>query len=394
MDESLVRRFQEGDLTAVMAVRNHLRDLAGRALSAGELRVDDEDERSKMEQQAAAMAIAARPDSAVAFAREALRAALTLGIERWRREIPPAPGDHPAPALIAAIALETASLAQARLFKQHADACPACAHLLTASQHTLRAAIQTEAPAAAPPPPPAPGRSRNLAQRQADALPPSVDTLSRVMAEAAAEADEPNAKPNAKPNARPSPKQSPGRPAAASPPRRATAQTKSGLPWIPIVLVTVGVGFFAWRDAQPSDEQRAWAMAALLPAELPPTDLGARYAGTTKAAFDDMGRGGCRSAAGRLRSAARSAPQDPMLPWAEGMALVCARDGKGALLAFKQVEALGGKPFGWDWWTAQALLLDGQLELGLGRLDGLASTSHPRAAQARALAAKVRDTLY
>jgi hypothetical protein len=391
MDESLVRRFQEGDLTAVMAVRNHLRDLAGRALSAGELRVDDEDERSKMEQQAAAMAIAARPDSAVAFAREALRAALTLGIERWRREIPPPPGDHPAPALIAAIALETASLAQARLFKQHADACPACAHLLTASQHTLRAAIQTEAPAAAPPP--APGRSRNLAQRQPDALPPSVDTLSRVMAEAAAEADDTTSKPSSKPTARPAPKQSPSRPAASAP-RRARAEASSGLPWIPIVLVTLGVGFFAWRDAQPSDEQRTWATAALLPPELPPTDLGARYEGTTRAAFDDMGRGGCRSAAGRFRSAARSAPQDPMLPWAEGLALVCARDGKGALLAFKQVEALGGRPFGWDWWTAQALLLDGQLELGLGRLDGLGSTSHPRAAQARALAARVRDTLY
>ena len=389
MDESLVRRFQEGDLTAVMAVRNHLRDLAGRALSSGELRVDDEDERAKMEQQAAAMAIAARPDSAVGFAREALRAALTLGIERWRREFPPPPGDHPAPTLIAAIALETASLAQARMFKQHADACPACAHILTASQHTLRAAIQTESPA--PAPAPTPGRSRNLAQRQADALPPSVDTLSRVMAEAAADADVPQTKPSAKAT----PKQSPSRPAAAaSPPRRAQAPAKSGLPWIPIVLVTLGVGFFAWRDARPSDDQRAWAMAALLPAELPPTDLGARYEGTTKAAFDDMGRGGCRSAAGRFRSAARSAPQDPMLPYAEGLALVCARDGKGALLAFKQVEALGGKPFGWDWWTAQALLLDGQLELGLGRLDGLASTSHPRAAQARALAARVRDTLY
>ncbi|MBK7758139.1 MAG: hypothetical protein IPI35_17440 [Deltaproteobacteria bacterium] len=177
MDESLVRRFQEGDLTAVMAVRNHLRDLAGRALGAGELRVDDEDERSKMEQQAAAMAIAARPDSAVAFAREALRAALTLGIERWRREIPPPPGDHPAPALIAAIALETASLAQARLFKQHADACPACAHILTASQHTLRAAIQAEAPAAAraaarpgplSEPRPAPGRRLAPQRRHAE----------------------------------------------------------------------------------------------------------------------------------------------------------------------------------------------------------------------------------
>ncbi|MCK6524715.1 hypothetical protein L6R49_25195, partial [Myxococcota bacterium] len=198
MDESLVRRFQEGDLTAVMAVRNHLRDLAGRALSAGELRVDDEDERAKLEQQAAQMAIAARPDSAVAFAREALRAALTLGIERSRKEIPPPPGDHPAPPLIAAIALETASLAQARLFKQHADTCPPCAHLLTASQHTLRAAIQAESPA--PPPPP---RSKNLAQRQNEALPPSVDTLSRVMAEAAAEADEPAAKPSARPAAKP-----------------------------------------------------------------------------------------------------------------------------------------------------------------------------------------------
>lgn len=390
MDESLVRRFQEGDLTAVMAVRNHLRDLAGRALSVGELRVDDEDERAKLEQQAAAMAIAARPDSAVAFAREALRAALTLGIERWRREIPPPPGDHPAPTLVAAIALETASLAQARLFKQHADTCPPCAHILTASQHTLRAAIQTESPTA-PAPTPSPARSKNLAQRQAEALPPSVDTLSRVMAEAAAETDEPASKPNSKPGARPSPKQAPSR--AAAPPRRAGAEAKSGVPWIPIALVALAVGFFAWRDAQPSAEQRAWAMAALLPPELPPTDLGARYEGTTKAAFDDMGRGGCRSAAGRFRSAARSAPQDPMLPWAEGMALVCSRDGKGALLAFKQVEALGGKPFGWDWWTAQALLLDGKLELGLGRLDGLGSTSHPRAAQARALAASVREKL-
>ncbi|MCK6522665.1 hypothetical protein L6R49_14640, partial [Myxococcota bacterium] len=172
------------------------------------------------------------------------------------------------------------------------------------------------------------------------------------------------------------------------------AQPASSTPWLPIALVALGVGFFAWRDAQPSEEQRAWAVAALLPAELPPTDLGARYSGTTKAAFDEMGRGSCRSAAGRLRSAARSAPQDPMLPWAEGMALVCARDGKAALLAFKQVESLGGRPFGWDWWTAQALLLDGQLELGLGRLDGLASTSHPRAGQARTLAAKVRDRLF
>lgn len=386
MDESLVRRFQEGDLTAVMAVRNHLRELAGRALGAGELAVKDEDERAKLEQQAAQMAIAARPDNAVAFAREALRAALTLGIERARREIPPPPGDHPAPPLIAAIALETASLAQARLFKQHADACPPCAHLLTAAQHTLRAAIHAEAPAA----PAAPVRSKNLAQRSAESLPPSVDTLSRVMAEAAAEADEPAARPGPRPAAK-GPAAAP-RP-AASPPRRAPAQATGGVPWLPIALVTLGVAFFAWRDAQPTDEQRAWAMAALLPPELPPTDLGARYEGTTKAAFDELGRGSCRSAAGRLRSAARSAPQDPMLPWAEGMALVCARDGKGALLAFRQVETLGGKPFGWDWWTAQALLLDGQLELGLGRLDGLAATTHPRAAQARALAARVRDTL-
>ena len=162
------------------------------------------------------------------------------------------------------------------------------------------------------------------------------------------------------------------------------------MPWLAIlagVALIVGV---VWR-VQPSEEQKTWARAALLPDELPPSARAELYSGPSKRAISQLADGNCRESATTLHLQAKGSG-DPYLHWYEAVAWVCARDGAQALTALDQVTALADSelPWGYAWWRAQALVLEGQDAEALALLDELAGSKHPRAGDAAGLATRIR----
>jgi predicted Zn-dependent protease len=153
-------------------------------------------------------------------------------------------------------------------------------------------------------------------------------------------------------------------------------------------LVAGGV----WWKAQPSEQQKVWHMQTLMPGELPPPGRAHLYETRTQRSIEDAADGDCRQAGNKLRSASASDPDDYWLSYYEGMAWVCDGDGERALEAFAKVDAATTDvPWGFTWWYGQALLLDLRVDEGLQVLDSLGASNHPRADDARQLAARVRN---
>lgn len=153
------------------------------------------------------------------------------------------------------------------------------------------------------------------------------------------------------------------------------------------IAVLAGV---VWR-VQPSDEQRVWAQAELLSEELPPSARADLYSGPSKRAISQLRDGDCRDSATTLHLQAKGS-SDAYLHWYEGVAWVCARDGAKAIEALDRVSSLAGAdvPWGYSWWRAQALVLEGDNIQALVLLDELARSSHARAGDASALAGRIR----
>lgn len=354
MDEALFARLKAGDPTARTPVRNQVRSLAARVLSAPQWRITDQSARSEMERAAANDALASKAGSAVELTVEAMAQAAGSGL-RWLRSRDGVRGDHPDPDLMARVALETASAAQAMRLNQHLEGCPSC----TAHMQSGRAALRLAASAQLSVPKPAPA--------PAPAAPPLSPELRRKPSEA-----------------KPKPK--------AKPKRRRPAPKKKDAPklWPALVVVALVAVGIVWK-VQPSAEERIWMAASVLPNELPPTEHASDYTGEVRDTILGRGDGNCEAAAARLRVESRKAPNDMYLAYYQGLANVCLRNGTEAVSSLRKVNDMSADlPWGFEWWWAQALVLDGSTDDALATLDALAGSRHGRADDAAALAAELR----
>ena len=360
MDDQLLQRFRDGDPGATVSLRNQLRTIAARVLSAPQWGLQDSGMLAALERKAAQAALASGADAAIALTEEVLVQAGAEGIELLRSREPLVGEGHPAAVDIARVASNTASAIQHARVESHNQDCKRCTHHLEILKAALRAATTVQPRPAQPSPAQAgPGRGP--------------------------------ARPRSKP--KPSEPRTARRRGGASKPGSAKlgAEEKPGLPWLAILASVAVLAGAIWR-VQPSDEQRTWARAELLPVELPPSARANLYRGPAKRAISQLEDGNCRDSATTLHLQAKGT-NDPYLHWYEGVAWVCARDGAKALEAMAQVSSLAGTdvPWGYNWWRAQALVLEGEDAKALVLLDQLAGSRHARGRDASALAGRIRD---
>lgn len=89
----------------------------------------------------------------------------------------------------------------------------------------------------------------------------------------------------------------------------------------------------------------------------------------------------------------RGDPEDWNLRYLEGLAYVCSHDGPNAFEALRDVNdnvQYDELPWGFDWWYAQALVLDLQIGDALWELERISESDHPRGKDAANLASRVR----
>lgn len=354
MDKELISRFRSGDPIARTAMRNHLRAVAARVLLSPQWRFDVK-ARTQLEKEAAAIALGCPAPDAVGFAVAALDAASLKGLERLRKA-EGLVGNHPEPSLLVAVALETASAAQARQLDAHLADCASC----TGHLEVVRVGLRTAASANRAADVPAPAAKQTLEQK-ADAPAPS----------------------------RPKPTRGKKR-------RQQKQEAAFEIPWTPFVIGGLVIMAGLWWNGRLSPDQEIWKAASMLPDELPPTAMASQYSGATAEAILNMGSGDgdCRASASKLHMAFSREPDDYDLRYLEGLAHICAHNGPEAYLALQDVNdnvEFDELPWGFDWWYSQALVLDLQVENALWELDRIAGSDHPRSRDAGKLARDLRD---
>lgn len=371
MDVELIGRMLEGDPQATLAVRNHLRTVATRVLTAPQWGLHEGPELTRAEQDSAAEAITHRPATPVTLAVATMASASRIALEKVRHREGHSGTEHPDARLVVALALQTASAAQANNLKAHIERCAVCRRHMEMTQHAVKSAASATAAAE---------HVRPAGGDEAPTKP--ADRAQQSMEEAMQAALSAEEGPAAR-------AQKPSRP---RPPRREPKGSFAGL--VPLALVLVAVSFFAWRSNELSPEEATWLVGSLLPPELPPTSRAEQYGGMAREGLLAMREGDCREAANRLKSAVKRDPDDLYLRYYEGLAYVCQRKGPEAVEALREVQARASEPpFGLAWWLGQAQLLSGDIDDGLSTLDVLAASQHPRADQARDLAEAVRTQL-
>lgn len=360
MDDQLLQRFRDGDPGATVSLRNQLRTIAARVLSAPQWGLQDSGMRAGLEREAAQASLASGANAAIALTEEVLVHAGAQGIELLRSREPLVGEGHPAAVEIARVASDTASAVQHARLESHNQDCKRCTQHLEILKTALRAATTAQPHPAAPRP----------AQASPDRGPARVRSKPRPSGPRSARRRDGASKPGA---------------------AKLGAEKGPGLPWLAILGSVAVLAGAVWR-VQPSDEQRTWARAELLPVELPPSARANLYRGPAKRAISQLGDGNCRDSAITLHLQAKGT-DDPYLYWYESVAWVCARDGAKALEAMGQVSSLAGTdvPWGYSWWRAQALVLEGEDGKALVLLDELAGSRHARAGDASALAGRIRD---
>ena len=373
MDDLLVQRFKSGDPAALTAMRNQLRAMAARVLSAPQWDLDAT-RRQTLERESAGEAMDASSKDAVQYVVGAMLAAGKRGISWLRKRDGLKEDEHPDRAVVVGVALQTASANQKLQLEEHFKECKSCQVHFDIAQEAIRGAANAQKAAAAAAPAPAPAPEQDLAE------------YARQRARQGQPAKAPHKKSSASQ-------------AAAERKKKAAARRRKRMPaggsFLPLVVLGVLLAAGILWKQQPTEEQRVWLVASLLPVELPPAGRADQYEGTVRTAILTASQDGeCRSAGNKLHIASKSAPDDLWLRYYEGMAFVCARDGRRAVEALEAVDAATTDlPWGFTWWLGQAYLLDLQTEQGLSVLDGLANSKHRRAEDARQLAARVRNTL-
>ncbi len=364
MDELLVQRFKSGDAAAVTAMRNQLRAMAARVLSSPRWEFDTA-ERQELEREAALQGLNTIAKTAVQYVFVVLRAAGKRAIVRLREREGLRGEGHPDPVVMANVAMGTAKEGQKEVLEEHFEDCPHCRLHYDILEEAIRGATKAQQAAQTVVPVPAPAPTTPQAPRPTSPKPPRPKRRNK-----GAEAKRRKARRK----------------------RRLRAKPKSG-GLIPLLILAAAVAAGIWHQLQPTEEQQRWTMAGLLPDELPPASRADKYEGTVKRSIQSAASGDCRSAGNKLHIASKKAPDDLWLHYYEGMAYVCARDGRKAVLALEYVDGMTTDlPWGFTWWLGQAYLLDLQVEQGLVVLDSLGASSHPRAGDARQLAVRVRKT--
>jgi hypothetical protein len=354
MDDELFQRFQDGDPEALTALRNQLRSVAARVLMAPQWSLNDVQLVRRLEQQAALAALDCGANNRVDFARAAMLNATVRSIEHVRHR-DALPVSRLSAELLAKVAMETASRPQQEEANKLLEDSAADRRLLETARSALRTAAMAQV-----------------------ALPP------RQPAKTA-----------------PRPKRKPIRPVTAA--RRATKKRRlspkksesGGLRAIaPFVVIAVVFGTLGYSRLAPEPEPVEVTIAWLLPQETPPTGRANELSGLAKEAVLNLRKGRCDQSADRLHMEFRKNSDNLWVRYYEGLAWVCSRNGLKAMEALRDVQKeMEEPPFGLEWWLAQAQLLAGDLAAGLGTLDALSGTEHPRAVQAAALARAIREQL-
>ncbi len=356
MDDALFQRFKSGDPQARTAMRNQLRSVAARVLLAPQWRLTDVEQVRRLEQEVAKQALAHEGDSPVAYATVAMELAAVRCIDVVRQR-DAHPVSNLTADLLARVAMETAS-------RREVDQANELLADSTVNQRlldTVRSALRTAAKAQAAHPP-----------REAPADAPAPRKSARPARAVTA--------------------------ARTAQPRRRLPKKKSesgGLKALmPFAIVALVFGLLGYQRWAPKPEPVEVTIAWLLPQELPPTARADELEGLAREAVLALRKGRCDQAADRLHMEFRKNSEALWIRYYEGLAFVCARDGLKALEALRDVELrMEEPPFGLVWWLAQAQLLSGDLAAGLGTLDALTGSEHPRAVQAAELARVIREDL-
>jgi len=347
MDEELYRRFLNGDPAAITGVRNHMRAIATRVLSAPQWGMEDGPARREQERSIAAKAMASPAENVVGAATEVMRIATAMGLkEIRRREV--LTQDHPDVELMACHVLQILGDSARAEIEEHLNQCPTCFRHVTSAGAALRTAVSAQ----------------------------------------------PTSQPKPKAFQKPEQAPTPRRPRQAPPPRRKRPDLSALTQILPLVALVVGMTAYWWQRQPDSHVLLQAKIAHMLPAELPPSARAWELKGTAKEAVKALGQGRCDYTARRLGIANQKNPDNVLIQYYLGLAHVCLRDGPKARKSLSWVkEEAEAPPFGLAWWLAQAQLLDGGIDEGLATLDSLAKREHPRAAYARELAQQIRSEL-
>ena len=367
MDEALLERYRQGDPGAAMALRNHLRAIASRVLDAPQWGIDSPAERRRLELDVAELVMGSGASDIVGLAALTLAEASERGLEAMRVAQTHVGGDHVPARHLVRLSMEDSPSPQMRGFLKHITDCKACARDVQMVQEVLRSATSARAVTPVPRVPAPEGEASS-----------THNLKPKPQAAGAGRAPTRDGKPPPRPRIE------------TTPP---TISMGAILGPLAAIIVVVGItGWFWYTNSEPERKiADAATYVALLPTEAPPSGQADQLDGPARDAVVQLGKGNCRAAADRLLTEGLRDPDNLWLRYYEGLAFVCVRDGTRARSALEHVDGLGKRPFGYLWWLAQARLIDGDVEAALRALDELgADSEHPRAADARALASRIR----
>jgi len=361
MDDALVARWREGDPTATTAVRNGIRTVAERMLGHTTLRgvtstkarkvAEDEGQRREVTADIAREVMVRGGATAADVTAITIMVTARKLVELLRFERPFTGETHLPPQVAVSYALAPDSLPKPsqEAAQKHTDECTGCAEDVRIVGAVVRANPTPDPmPRPVAPPPPAG---------------PSVDDMSRDMAELDAAA----AKPERTERRRKEPP--PPRETAARRAANAEREPADRRAWTTLAVLAVAsiVGMGLWRvHTRNVRYEKRMEIAQLVTREVP--SLAMFGAASRRAEYDGIAealdRGDCASAADLARTLRENGGGGSEIYRVEAAAWVCVGDGSAAVAA---VEA--APTFGDPWIAAQAHFLRGDVDLGLDSLD-------------------------